>query len=379
MPDGRTIISTGQLEHFKIIVNEKSKTITGKTPSIVTLEGYEIPISTRQGLPYIKLRPFSSDEASTLPHITLTSPHPWDPTALDAHVEDDWYHKEPIPSSYSAEMPFDSGGRLHAQPDIDDDESDQEDRHYQAVDRAGIKAFCAHLIRDEIQRKFYVCNIEGRLQDVRWNDKWYHPDSESDSEPPVASTSTSHSKSTELNDKEDVSDAEDVPPLLQRSQSDSSDDDPDEEETPRRGATGRARRQAMNLDMWRPPMDSDNESSDDEATPPPLSQRPIRDSDSDSSDSEDSDCKARTRPRRKIKVSTRSSTRKRGEVQPQPSPKAPADEAKPKDKSPGRKGKKVSKKKGSGSRTGKKKRKTRYDDGQGSELRDEPDPHPEKN
>ncbi|MCA1807790.1 MAG: hypothetical protein LC687_08095, partial [Actinobacteria bacterium] len=41
--------------------------------------------------------------------------------------------------------------------------------------------------------------------------------------------------------------------------------------------------------------------------------------------------------------------------------------------------KKVSKKKGSGSRTGKKKRKTRYDDGQGSELRDEPDPHPEKN
>ncbi|MCA1807832.1 MAG: hypothetical protein LC687_08315, partial [Actinobacteria bacterium] len=128
-------------------------------------------------------------------------------------------------------------------------------------------------------------------------------------------------------------------------------------------------------------MDSDNESSDDKATPPPLSQRPIRDSDSDSSDSEDSNGKARIRPRRKIKVSTRSSTRKRGEVQPRTiPPKTQAVEARPKDKSSGRKGKKkVSKKKGSGSRTGKKKRKSRYDDGQGTELQDEPDPHPEKN
>jgi hypothetical protein len=55
MPDGHTIISTGQLEHFKVRVDERSKHVTGKTPRIITLEGYEIPISTRQGLPYIKL------------------------------------------------------------------------------------------------------------------------------------------------------------------------------------------------------------------------------------------------------------------------------------------------------------------------------------
>ena len=46
MPDGRTILSTGQLEHFKIKVDERSKKVTGKTPSIITLEGYDIPIST---------------------------------------------------------------------------------------------------------------------------------------------------------------------------------------------------------------------------------------------------------------------------------------------------------------------------------------------
>jgi hypothetical protein len=57
MPDGRTILSTGQLEHFKVKVNESSKQVTGATPSITTLEGYVIPIATHRGLPYIKLRP----------------------------------------------------------------------------------------------------------------------------------------------------------------------------------------------------------------------------------------------------------------------------------------------------------------------------------
>ena len=47
MPDGKTIISCGQLEHFKVQVEEKSKTITGRTPCITTLEGYKIPMATK--------------------------------------------------------------------------------------------------------------------------------------------------------------------------------------------------------------------------------------------------------------------------------------------------------------------------------------------
>jgi hypothetical protein len=47
MPDGRTIISTGQLEHFKVRVDKRSKHVTGKTPHIITFEGYEIPTSEK--------------------------------------------------------------------------------------------------------------------------------------------------------------------------------------------------------------------------------------------------------------------------------------------------------------------------------------------
>jgi hypothetical protein len=131
MPDGRTIISTGQLEHFKVQVNERSKHVTGKTPRIITLEGYKIPISTHRGLPYIKLRPIHNNEKDTLPQITLTSPHPRDPTVLDAKVDDNWYKKTVPPSDYNLEMPFDAMGRLHDHPINDDEEihSDQEDRH----------------------------------------------------------------------------------------------------------------------------------------------------------------------------------------------------------------------------------------------------------
>jgi hypothetical protein len=100
MPEGRTILSTGQLEHYKIKVDERSMKITGKVPSITSLEGYEIPISTRQGLPYIRLRPYTDEEWNTLPRIALTSPHPWTPSVLDSGVDDTWYDKVTEPSTY---------------------------------------------------------------------------------------------------------------------------------------------------------------------------------------------------------------------------------------------------------------------------------------
>ena len=56
MPSGKTILSAGQMEHFKTTVHEKSPTIgTGEAPTITTLEGHIIPITIRHGLPYIKL------------------------------------------------------------------------------------------------------------------------------------------------------------------------------------------------------------------------------------------------------------------------------------------------------------------------------------
>ena len=181
MPEGRTILSTVQLEHYKIRVDERPKKVTGKTPSIITLEGIEIPMSTRRGLPYIRLRPGTDEEWKTLPRVTLTSPHIWDPTVLDSKVADSWYDKTTTPAKYLEDLPFDDGGRLRDRPEDEEVVSDDEDRNHQAVDRAGIKAFLHNIIRDEIQDDYTVCNIEGYMHDVRWDDEWQQ-DSESESD-----------------------------------------------------------------------------------------------------------------------------------------------------------------------------------------------------
>ena len=121
MPEGRTILSTGQLEHYKIKVDERSMKVTGKVPSITSLEGYEIPISTRQGLPYIRLRPYTDEEWNTLPRIALTSPHPWTPSVLDSGVDDTWYDKVTEPSKYMNENTLDEEGRLITPQDEEDE------------------------------------------------------------------------------------------------------------------------------------------------------------------------------------------------------------------------------------------------------------------
>jgi hypothetical protein len=65
MPDGKTILSSPQIEHFKCTVNDRAKCISGQDPAVVTLEDYRIPISFIRGLPYIKLRPFTDKEYET--------------------------------------------------------------------------------------------------------------------------------------------------------------------------------------------------------------------------------------------------------------------------------------------------------------------------
>lgn len=112
MPEGRTILSTGQMEHYKTKVNEKSSRITGTTPSIVTLEGHEIPIAVKKGLPYVSLRPGTDEEWKTLPQVVLTSPHEWDPSILDCDVKEDWFSKAPEPSGYYQESAYDENGNL---------------------------------------------------------------------------------------------------------------------------------------------------------------------------------------------------------------------------------------------------------------------------
>ena len=86
---GKTIHSSGQIEHNKNTVNDKAAAITGETPHIRTLEGYMIPMKVINGLTYIKMRPYTDQEWKTLPHVNLTGVGEWDPSVLGGSSSSD--------------------------------------------------------------------------------------------------------------------------------------------------------------------------------------------------------------------------------------------------------------------------------------------------
>ena len=80
---GSSIHSSGQLEWFKTLVDEKSIKVGG-TQLITTLDGYSIPLLIKDGLAYATSlgRPTDQD-MDTYPHVFFTSPDEWDPSVLD--------------------------------------------------------------------------------------------------------------------------------------------------------------------------------------------------------------------------------------------------------------------------------------------------------
>jgi hypothetical protein len=104
--DARTILSAGQLESFGCRVHDKSPRVGETTPCITTVEGYQIPIAFKKGLPYIRMRTFDQDDWEKLPHIHITSPQEWDPSCLDSGITEEWYASQP------KELPAVQGGAL---------------------------------------------------------------------------------------------------------------------------------------------------------------------------------------------------------------------------------------------------------------------------
>jgi hypothetical protein len=90
---GRSIHSSCQLESFANDVNDRSIRTPGGLQRIETVDGYVFPLSIRDGLPYLAMRPYTDDEFDTLPHVILTSDVDWDPRVLDFDIDDDdnWY------------------------------------------------------------------------------------------------------------------------------------------------------------------------------------------------------------------------------------------------------------------------------------------------
>ena len=80
--NGGTILSRMQMECFGIHVDDRS-TFLGGTQSVVTTEGYVIPMSVRDGLAYIDLTVPSEQDMDMYPHVFFTSDEPWDPSIHD--------------------------------------------------------------------------------------------------------------------------------------------------------------------------------------------------------------------------------------------------------------------------------------------------------
>jgi hypothetical protein len=114
----RTIHSAGQLEHYKQEVNDRSLKVGGKQ-CIRTNEGYVIPLDIINGLPYMKMVPYTDKEWKELPHVVLTNGAEWDPTVLDNTLsdKDDWYNIVKEPDDGFMDTPFDRFGKYkHREP-----------------------------------------------------------------------------------------------------------------------------------------------------------------------------------------------------------------------------------------------------------------------
>jgi hypothetical protein len=89
---GHSIHSPCQFESYKVTVDDKSVR-AGGTQRIQTPDGYTIPLSIKDGLARLDIRPYTDQEWDSLPHVFLTDEANWDPSVLDHQYNsfEEWY------------------------------------------------------------------------------------------------------------------------------------------------------------------------------------------------------------------------------------------------------------------------------------------------
>ena len=244
--DSKTIISAVQLEAFGCKVYEKSPKLTRTTPYIVTPGGYRVPMSIRNGLPYIRMRPFGEKDWNDLPHIAITSPAEWDPTVLDASVSPHWYKQQPTDLAPMRNSLLTPAGELKDSLEGSDEDESDSDRRHQAVDRGRINVYLTRLIASELE-DFYTLNVLTRKQRSQSGESLWDSDGEPDEEvtKPQRKEATKKGRATKPRRKArrkatkpsgppETTDEDDTqpPPLLIPETVDSSDDEDEEECTP---------------------------------------------------------------------------------------------------------------------------------------------------
>ena len=85
---GKTIHSSNQIRDFGLTVNDVPRSSGGKQ-SIVSKDGYHIPLAVREGLCYMDMRPPTDEELDSLPQLIFTADEPWTPNKIDSEPDDE--------------------------------------------------------------------------------------------------------------------------------------------------------------------------------------------------------------------------------------------------------------------------------------------------
>jgi hypothetical protein len=75
------------MEHYGAAINDKSLRLPGGKQRIV-MNGYQIPLTFRNGLAYLKCRPPTDAEVDSLPHLIMTADVDCDPASYDIIISD---------------------------------------------------------------------------------------------------------------------------------------------------------------------------------------------------------------------------------------------------------------------------------------------------
>jgi hypothetical protein len=84
---GKSILSCLQMEAHGADINDRSRLLPGGKQR-TSIDGYQIPLVFKNGLPYLRCRKPTETELGLLPHIIMTSDNEWDPS-LYANVAKD--------------------------------------------------------------------------------------------------------------------------------------------------------------------------------------------------------------------------------------------------------------------------------------------------
>ena len=173
---GKTIHSSGQIESYKHLVEDRSQKVGGRQ-CIRLHDGYIIPIDIICGLPYIKMSPNTDDEWNELPHVILTSGDSWDPKVLDNIISDrdDWKNMLKDLDQGLIKSPFDQYGNYRERqptpevtvlPQIEEPTEatchDFGARQFREVFRAATNVNVAYIPHDDVPRSLHVLDVKTR-------------------------------------------------------------------------------------------------------------------------------------------------------------------------------------------------------------------------